>query len=77
MTGLYITPSRSECGACGKNADPGEDAHDMARMKGEGCGARFTFVSSHYFGYPSLYDSIQAMRPDLPFREPGPDWEGG
>lgn len=62
MTTLYINRSDSRCGACNKNADPHENAHVMERMEGEGCGAAFDSVSSHYFG---IQEAVVAMRPDL------------
>ena len=58
---------QGEGGACHRNADPNEKAHDMERMKGEGCGAVFTAVSSNYTDFAGLYDRIREMRPDLPF----------
>jgi len=64
---LYINLSDSRCGACDRNADPCESAHVMETMRGEGCGATYTAVSSHYVGVPGLYDRIREMRPDLPW----------
>ena len=61
---LIIDTSRSYCSACNRNADPNESAHVMARMEGEGCGATFTHVGSHYSG-DSIERAVKAMRPDL------------
>jgi len=66
MTTLFINRSSSRCGKCGRNADPNEKAHRMGRMEGEGCGAKFTSVSSHYFG-EGIKQATRAMRPDLPW----------
>ena len=66
MTTLYINRSDSRCGKCNRNADPIEKAHRMSRMEGEGCGARFTSVSSHYYG-DEIKRATRAMRPDLPW----------
>lgn len=73
MATLYIDRSYSNCGACGRNADPNEKAHVMESMVGEGCGATFTAVSSNYTDHDGLYDRIKEMRPDLPF-EGGFTW---
>lgn len=62
---LHINRSDSRCGACGKNADPAENAHTMTTMHGVGCGATYVAVSSNYFG---MEDRVRAMRPDLPFQ---------
>ena len=67
MATLYIDTSRSTCGECGQNADPGETAHVMEVMVGDGCGSTFDAVSSHYPDFSGLYDRIREMRPDLPF----------
>lgn len=69
MATLFINPSKSRCGACNKNADPYEDAHIMESMVGDGCGAVFDKLSTDYVNYHELYESIQRMRPDLPFEE--------
>ena len=66
MTTLYINRSSSRCGKCGRNADPNEKAHRMNRMEGEGCGAKFTSLSSHYLG-EGIKRASCAMRPDLPW----------
>jgi hypothetical protein len=68
---LYIDSWSSECSACGHGADPDEDAH-ITRLgygdhNGQGCGAVFVAVSSHYGDY--MKDRVMEMRPDLP-------WEG-
>ena len=67
MVTLYINPSDSRCGACNRNADPYEPAHLMEKMRGEGCGATYTAVSSHYVNVAGLDERIKEMRPDLPF----------
>lgn len=78
MTTLYINRSDSRCGKCGRNADPIEKAHRMGRMIGEGCGAKYTSVSSHYYG-EDIKRVTCAMRPDLPWIDlgttPEPDAE--
>lgn len=66
MTQLIVGPSQSRCGACGKNADPYESAHDMDRMLGDGCGATFTEVTTNYLD-ANLEEATKALRPDLPF----------
>lgn len=70
MTTLFINRSDSRCGECGKNADPNESSHAMLVMRGEGCGAVFDAVSTHYWDFEGLYASVRAMRPDLPFIDP-------
>lgn len=64
MATLLINISSSRCGACGKNADPNEDAHLNENMAGEGCGAVYTGLASDYYGFE---DRLKAMRPDLPW----------
>ena len=64
MSTLYINVSDSRCGACGKNADPNENAHLNERMAGEGCGAVYTGLASHYAGFER---HLMEMRPDLPW----------
>lgn len=67
---LYINRSDSQCGACGRNADPYEKRHDSIWAWAgtlPGCHAEFTEVSSHYSDHDGLYDRIREMRPDLPF----------
>ena len=66
MTVLYINRSDSRCGKCDRNADPVEKYHRMGRMVGEGCGVRFTSLSSHYSG-DGIERAARAMRPDLPW----------
>ena len=66
---LFINFSDSRCGSCKRNADPGEGAHTMATMKGEGCGATFTAVSTNYTG-SRMEARVREMRPDLPFISP-------
>ncbi len=63
-TTLFINRSNSRCGACNKNADPYENAHDNVTMNGEGCGAKYVGVASDYFG---IAKRVQEMRPDLPW----------
>lgn len=78
---LYIDTTSSECGACGKPADPYEQAHvtrlgwtaanapeDSPLRKG--CGATFTHLSTHYSNFDDLYEHVRQMRPDL-------EWIGG
>jgi hypothetical protein len=59
---LEVGMSSSKCSACRRNADPNEAAHDMAIMRGEGCGATFTHVLALY---PGTEDRVHEMRPDL------------
>ena len=66
MTVLFINRSDSRCGKCDRNADPVEKYHRMGRMVGEGCGVRFTSLSSHYSG-DGIERAARAMRPDLPW----------
>jgi hypothetical protein len=70
---LYINPSQSYCGACNRAADPTLATHEivppgptMAPFR-EGCGARFTHLSSHYAGQ-AIREAAQRMRPDLPWQ---------
>jgi len=73
MATLYINKSESRCGACGKGADPYEESHITllgwfaVNDKMKGCGATFDAVASDYFDFPGLKESIQKMRPDLPW----------
>lgn len=59
---LTVNRSDSRCGACNRNADPGELAHTMANMRGEGCGAAFTHITTGYLG---AEESVRLRRPDL------------
>lgn len=74
---LFVFLSASECGECGANADPKERRHLMRDMQGEGCGALFTAITTPYIPDGDIHESIQAMRPDLPFVFPPPEsyWE--
>ena len=65
MTALIINRSDSRCGMCGKNADPHETEHRMERMRGEGCGAPFTEMTSDYTG---MEEACKRLRPDLPWK---------
>lgn len=64
---LYINLSNSICGACGRNADPKEDAHRMEIMRGTGCGAVYVAVSSQYSGMEAV---ATQLRPDLQWADP-------
>ena len=61
---LIIGGFSSWCSACSQNADPGEKAHEMLSMQGEGCGAEFVDMISEY-GEKEL---CEKMRPDLPYK---------
>lgn len=64
---LVINVSDSRCGACDKPADPRSMTHDrvLGYHPGPGCGERFVFVTSDYFGVDGLHERVKAMRPDL------------
>lgn len=64
MSTLIINLSDSQCGACGKSADPYEDSHVsiLGYHPGPGCGAVYTHVTSHYMG---VSERVKEMRPDL------------
>lgn len=64
MTLLIVSLNSSKCGACNRNADPMEERHEMAVMKGEGCGALFTQITT---SYPDAEEATRNMRPDLDF----------
>ena len=71
MTTLFIDRWSSECGDCHRGADPMELHHDTVLSyagQGEGCGARFTEVGSHYVG-SNMRELAQNMRGDLPWTE--------
>lgn len=55
----------SRCSACGRNADPYETAHVMETMRGEGCGATYTAITSMYL-QRGIAARLREMRPDLP-----------
>lgn len=61
---LYIGPWSSRCGVCGKGAFPHEKTHakeaGYGKNKGNGCGTKWTHVSTDYAGL-----DISDMRPDL------------
>lgn len=63
---LIINRFDSKCGACGKGADPREEAHETQLGYGEhppeGCGIRWRFVTSDY---TNMEEGVSAMRPDL------------
>lgn len=65
---LYIDRSSSRCGACGKSCLPSEEAHSTpcGYDQHEGCGARYTHLSSNCFG-GGIEEAAQHMRPDLPW----------
>ena len=65
-TVLWIGGFYSQCGACGRNADPYEKSHDNATMQGEGCGATYTHTASKDLGIDAI--ALHNMRPDLPVR---------
>lgn len=77
MNILYINKSDSRCGECGRPAKPTEDTHEWAGniwlMEGpsfetkQGCGVRWTHLSSDYLDYDHLWDQVRALRPDLEF----------
>lgn len=68
MATLIINDWSSECSACGKSADPMEDAHrtDLYRDR-PGCGERFTATATRLMPWRRIKESIEEMRPDLPF----------
>lgn len=65
---LVISRSASLCTHCGRGCLPWETHHTTmagyADYDKPGCGAKFTAVSTNYFG---LDDAVKEMRPDLPF----------
>lgn len=63
---LFINRSDSECGACGRSANPHEQTHDhvLGYNPGPGCGTRWALVSSHYTG-PDVAAAARRVRPDL------------
>lgn len=66
MNVLFINRSDSVCGVCGEPAIPHELSH-MTRCgynPGEGCGAVWTHVSSHYRG-GGIEQAAQDTRLDL------------
>lgn len=69
---LIINRSDSQCGDCGRSADPNETAHTTLLGYGPdngkpGCGSKWEKVTSDYGDFAGLYDSIKKMRPDLKF----------
>lgn len=69
---LVINRTDSLCTYCGKGCLPEETHHYTLAGYGlsgqSGCGARFIAVGTNYYG---MDDSVQEMRPDLPFM----DWK--
>jgi hypothetical protein len=68
---LFIDPTRSTCGSCGRGADPRETHHDTIieysiDSGSEGCHAEFKYVATNYTG-GMIEDATKRMRPDLPF----------
>jgi hypothetical protein len=68
---LIVDRWSSECGACGRSANPREETHATLLGYGEqngkpGCGARFTSIRSAGF-YPGDKEATMAVRPDLPW----------
>jgi hypothetical protein len=68
---LYIGRNSSNCGACGRPADPREKSHDhiLGYSPGAGCGATFTHMMSVYV-YSDMKEIQKAMldmRPDLEY----------
>lgn len=65
---LVIDTSWSYCGACGRGAYPNQQAHiDVAGWrpkKGDGCGARWEYVTSNYAG-ENIKRACLEVRPDL------------
>lgn len=67
---LFINRSESRCGSCNGGALLSEEYHNT--LLGwravddhmEGCGEKYTAVSSDYFG---MEVDISALRPDLPW----------
>ena len=64
---LLIGSSSSDCGMCGKGADPYAKRH-LKTMgygpQGPGCGVEWVMVSTTYHA-PGIKEAIKAMRPDL------------
>ena len=67
---LIVGRTRSQCSACGRNADPCEQAHLMAYMAGEGCGARFVAVAPDNTGIGEA--DVRAMGLTLPWTDVAP-----
>lgn len=71
QTVLWIGGFYSQCGACGRNADPYEASHEMKTMRGDGCGATYTHVASSTMGIGAKH--LTEMRPDLQLRDAAGD----
>ena len=66
---LLIGGSSSDCGMCGREANPYAKTHDTVMgygPKGPGCGVEWAMVSTTYYA-PGIREVIKSMRPDLPF----------
>lgn len=61
----------SVCGNCGGNAAFREKTHKMKKMKGEGCGVRWRYITSDS-GDPS----VARLRLDLEYRDTLEDQRG-
>lgn len=66
---LLIGSSSSDCGMCGKGANPYAKTHDRIMAYGPnngepGCGVEWTQVTSFYYG---VEDIVKQMRPDLEY----------
>lgn len=68
---IIIDTWSSECGGCGKQADPDSKTHDKLLGWGKengnpGCGIRYKYVASHYGG-TEADEWCRRMRPDLEY----------
>jgi len=67
---LIVSRSSTKCSVCGKGADYNEKTHKTVlgwgSDLGEGCGARWTHITTGYIG-PGIEEATRAMRPDLIF----------
>jgi hypothetical protein len=69
---LFINRSESRCGSCNGGCDPYEESHitllgwRAVNDHMEGCGERYTAVSSDYWG---MQVAVEKLRPDLPYTE--------
>lgn len=67
---LWVGSSSSTCGACGMSCLPDEETHSTrcGYDQHEGCGARYTHITSVYLDDHSN-ETVQRMRPDLVFMD--------
>jgi hypothetical protein len=74
---LFVNRSESRCGSCNGGADPHEESHKTllgwfaVNDALEGCGERYTAVSSDYWGMEA---DLAALRPDLPLIDAHDIW---